>query len=139
MADKIMFYGGMISAILFGIGAIILFLVLRIHAVIGELSGITAKRSIRRLQKEGYGEHSKKRSIRENTDQIVARRGKTTGKLKTGRENDETTTLLYQKKQIEQTTVLQKPQFLFEVVEEVMVTHSDVEVNENEEESEGIV
>lgn len=136
MADEIMFYGGVISAILFGIGAIILFFVLRIHAVIGELTGITAKRSIRRLQKEGYGEHSKNRSIRENTDQIVARRGKTTGKLKPGREKDETT-LLQQEKQIEQTTVLQKSQFWFEVVEEVMVTHSDVEVNE--EEREGIV
>lgn len=81
MANEIMFYGGIAGAVLFGIGAIILFFVFRIHTVIGELTGITAKRSIRKIQKEGYEGQSKISAIRENTDQIVAKRGRTTGRL----------------------------------------------------------
>lgn len=158
MANEIMFYGGMIGAVLFGIGAVILFFVFRIYAVIGELTGITAKRSIRKIQKEGYEGKSKIRAIRENTDKIVTKRGRTTGKLqpKTKKQmavdnqkvNDETivlnqkvndeTIVLNQKSENEttvlqqnvgeETTVLQQPYIQFEVVEDVVITHSDEKV-----------
>lgn len=155
MANEIMFYGGIAGAVLFGIGAIILFFVFRIHTVIGELTGITAKRSIRKIQKEGYEGQSKIRAIRENTDQIVAKRGRTTGRLqpKTNKQIalekanihdetvvlnqtlDEQTTVLNQgiDEQTtvlnqgieEETTVLQQPQIQFEVEEDVVVTHTE--------------
>lgn len=168
LTNEIMFYGGMIAAILFGVGAIILFFVFRIYAVIGELTGITAKRSIRKIQKEGYEGKSKMRAIRENTDKIVTKRGRTTRRLqpKTNEQvalenqtlhqnvNDETvvlhqnvnnetvvlnqnledgTTVLHQNVE-EGTTVLQQPQIRFEVVEDVVVTHSDVSVGGEREE-----
>lgn len=158
LANEIMFYGGMIGAILFGIGVIVLFFVFRIYEVIGELTGITAKRRIRKIQKEGYEGKSKIRAIRENTDQIVPKRGRTTGRLqpKTKKQiavgnqsmkdetvvlhqnvNDETvvlnqmsedeTTVLRQNVE-EETTVLQQPQIQFEVVEDVVITHSDEKI-----------
>lgn len=91
-----MFYGGIVGAVLFGIGAVILFFVFRIYAVIGELTGITAKRSIKKIQKEGYEGKSKIRAIRENTDKIVPKRGRTTGRLQPKENIDEQTTLLGQ-------------------------------------------
>lgn len=166
LANEIMFYGGMIAAILFGVGAIILFFVFRIYAVIGELTGITAKRSIRKIQKEGYEGKSKMRAIRENTDEIVTKRGRTTRRLQPKEQvvlenqtlhqnvnnetvvlhqnvNNETvvlnqnledeTTVLHQNVE-EGTTVLQQPQIRFEVVEDVVVTHSDVSVGGEREE-----
>ena len=168
LANEIMFYGGIAGAILFGVGAIILFFAFHIYAVIGELTGITAKRSIRKIQKEGYEGKSKVRAIRENTDKIVTKRGRTTGRLqpKTKKQaviekqnvqdettllnqnvqdettllnqnrNDETvvlnqnrnpeTTVLNQKE--EETSVLQQPKIRFEVVEDVVVTHTDEKV-----------
>lgn len=180
MANEIMFYGGAIGAVLFGIGAVILFFVLRIYAVIGELTGITAKRSIRKIQKEGYEGKNKKRAIRENTDKIVTKRGRTTGRLqpKTKKQiagnvqnmkdetvvlhsevNDETvvlhqnvddgtvvlnqklvdeTTVLNQKVE-EGTTVLQQPQIQFEVVEDVVITHSDEVIMQSEQNKDDII
>ena len=174
LANEIMFYGGMAGAILFGVGAIILFFVFHIYAVIGELTGITAKRSIRKIQKEGYEGKSKIRAIRENTDKIVTKRGRTTGRLqpKTKKQaaiekqnvqeettllnqnallnqnvNDETvvlsqnanyeTTVLNQNvnhettvlnQNAEETSVLQQPKIRFEVVEDVVVTHTDEKI-----------
>lgn len=167
MANEIMFYGGMAGAILFGVGAIILFFVFHIYAVIGELTGITAKRSIRKIQKEGYEGKSKIRAIRENTDKIVTKRGRTTGRLqpKTKKQaavekqnvqgettllnqnvNDDTvvlspnanyeTTVLNQNmkettvlnQNAEETSVLQQPKIRFEVVEDVVVTHTDEKI-----------
>lgn len=168
MANEIMFYGGMAGAILFGVGAIILFFVFHIYAVIGELTGITAKRSIRKIQKEGYEGKSKIRAIRENTDKIVTKRGRTTGRLqpKTKKQaavekqnvqeettllnqnvNDETvvlsqnanyeTTVLNQNmnhettvlnQNAEETSVLQQPKIRFEVVEDVVITHTDEKI-----------
>lgn len=179
MANEIMFYGGMAGAILFGVGAIILFFAFHIYAVIGELTGITAKRSIRKIQKEGYEGKSKVRAIRENTDKIVTKRGRTTGRLqpKTKKQaviekqnvqdettllnqnvqdettllnqnrNDETvvlnqnrnteTTVLNQNRNTETTvlnqkeeeiSLLQQPKIRFEVVEDVVVTHTDEKV-----------
>lgn len=154
LANEIMFYGGIVGAVLFGIGAIILFFVFRIYAVIGEVTGITAKRSIRKIQKEGYEGKSKMRAIRENTEQIVTRRGKTTGRLKPkvnnqinieNQEVDEQTTVLNQSmdeqttvlnqmvddqttvlnQTMEETTVLQQPQIQFEMEEDVVVTHTE--------------
>lgn len=114
MTNEIMFYGGIAGAVLFGIGAVILFFVFRIYAVLGELTGITAKRSIRKIQKEGYEGKSKRHTIRENTDRIVSKRGKTTVKLhpksknqkeENNHETDDRTVVLNQMAN-EQTTVL---------------------------------
>lgn len=105
VVNQMMFYGGIIGAVLFGIGAIILFFVFRIYAVIGELTGITAKRSIKKIQKEGYEGKSKIRAIRENTDKIVPKRGRTTGRLQPKENIEDQTTLLEQEIE-EQTTLL---------------------------------
>lgn len=105
VVNQMMFYGGIIGAVLFGIGAIILFFVFRIYTVIGELTGITAKRSIKKIQKEGYEGKSKIRAIRENTDKIVPKRGRTTGRLQPKENIEEYTTLLEQGME-EQTTLL---------------------------------
>lgn len=119
-----MFYGGIVGAVLFGIGAVILFFVFRIYAVIGELTGVTAKRSIKKIQKEGYEGKSKIRAIRENTDKIVPKRGRTTGRLQPKENIDEQTTLLEQGME-DQTTVLNQPQIRFEMEEDVVVTHTE--------------
>lgn len=151
MTNEIMFYGGIAGAVLFGIGAVILFFVFRIYAVFGELTGIKAKRSIRKIQQEGYERKSKRHTIRENTDRIVSKRGKTTVKLQPKAEvpktDDNQTTVLQQELNAQtvvlnqelndQTVVLNQqaeetvaavPQFRFEVEEDVVVTHTEEKI-----------
>ena len=145
MANEIMFYGGIAGAVLFGIGTVILFITFRIHTVIGELTGITAKRSIRRIQREGYGEKSKVRAIRENTSEIVTKRGRTTKRLQKkeenqtvvlNQENEGQTTVLDQELETvvlnqepeEATTVLHHPKFRFEIEEDIVVTYSEEKI-----------
>lgn len=80
--NEIMFYGGIAGAIIFGLVAVILFIHFHIYTVIGDITGLNAKRSIAKLQQEGYaGGVSKEEAINAETAEIHARRGKTTAKL----------------------------------------------------------
>lgn len=115
MANEIMYYGGMITAIVFGVLAVILFFALHIYSVIGDFTGITAKRRIRKLKDEGSGRaKSKLSAIRNNTSNILVRHNKTTSKLDKNQVAEKETHKLFknrekiQNKNANETMVLQR-------------------------------
>lgn len=70
---KILFYGGIICAIIFLILTIVLFFVLKIPAVFGNLSGSTQRKRIEEIRKSGYESVSKKKAIHDSTSKITVR------------------------------------------------------------------
>lgn len=99
MSYQIMFYGGLAAFLLFLVITVFLFFYLRIADVIGNLSGITAKRNIRKIRNEGQsgkGKSPAQKDEFQNFDEIKTKRGKTTSRLVTKQDNN--TTLLVQNK-----------------------------------------
>lgn len=121
MTYEMMYYSGIAGTIFFGGISIILFFLFRIYGVLGEVTGITAKRRIEKLQRDGYGERKKKSAIHNNTDKITVRRGKTTVRL--GRNNEAATAVLKRKEP--ETMILKSSGFCFEIEENVVITHSE--------------
>lgn len=83
MSYRIMFYGGLILFLLFFLLALFLFFYLKIGKAIGNLSGLSAKRNIR---KNGDKNQTSKENLRnggnrENSGEIKVKRGRTTTKL----------------------------------------------------------
>lgn len=68
-----LFFGGLIAAVLFLILAIVLFFILDIPKVFGDLSGRTARKTIKEIQTKGYENKSKQSAILKKTDRIQAR------------------------------------------------------------------
>lgn len=155
MTNEIMYYGGMITAILFGILSIVLFFVLHIYAVVGDLTGITAKRRIKKLKDDGNGQAKGKLvAIRNNTSKVLVRRNRTTIKLDKKQEEKATLKLFRNKdktvdKQVDETVVLKgndaettvlqttenettvlKPNnsIYFEMEKDIVITHSDEKI-----------
>lgn len=106
---EICFYGGLILAILLLIAAILLFILLKIPRVFGELTGRTAKKGIQDLKKGVSTDHSvaKKEQAKyynQGTGKIKARE---TVSEKTRKENqDDTTDLLRPETDTDETEVL---------------------------------
>ncbi len=140
--NQIMFYGGIAGAIIFGVIAVILFIYFHIYTVIGDITGLNAKRSIAKLRQERYGEGtSKGEALPVATGEIHARRGKTTSKLpqtksgalkvtrKLPRKGNETTLLKGPSQnayQANETTLLVENQtgFAFEIVQSEQIIHT---------------
>lgn len=135
MTNEILYYGGIIITVAFGILSIVLFFKLHIYAVIGELTGVTAKKGIKRLKDEGNtGVKKKGFAIRNNTSKILVRRSRNSSKLNRSQKLEEETTVL--RKEEGETTVLQQKeeettvlafgqQIQFELEKDIVVTHSD--------------
>ncbi len=70
---NVLFYGGLILAILFLIATVVLFFVLKIPKVFGDLTGRTERKSIEEIRKTGYESKSKQEAIREETSRITVR------------------------------------------------------------------
>lgn len=70
---KILFYGGIICAVIFLILTIVLFFVLKIPAVFGNLSGSTQRKRIEEIRKSGYESVSKNKAIHDSTSKITVR------------------------------------------------------------------
>lgn len=142
MANEILYYGGMIAAVIFGILAVLLFFILHIYFVIGDLTGITAKRRIRKLRNEGnIDKKNKISSIRNNTSKILVRHNKAISKSNKIQDSEkETLKLLRSKgkaqKKEDETTVLKcnenetvvldsNKRVYFEIEKDIVITHSD--------------
>ncbi|MBQ6229525.1 MAG: hypothetical protein IJJ74_00205 [Eubacterium sp.] len=70
---KILFYGGIVCAVIFLILTIVLFFVLKIPAVFGNLSGSTQRKRIEEIRKSGYESVSKNKAIHDSTSKITVR------------------------------------------------------------------
>ncbi|NLI63653.1 MAG: hypothetical protein GX367_02855 [Bacteroidales bacterium] len=55
MLNQVMYYGGMIFAIVMFIVSVLIFIKLKIHKVVGDLTGITEKRAIKNLEQSSSG------------------------------------------------------------------------------------
>ncbi len=94
---EICFYGGLTLAIVFFIVSVILFIVLKIPKVMGELTGKTAKKNIKEMKEGGLTKDSisKKEQAKyynQGSGKITVREGISTAKRKENR--DDTTDLL---------------------------------------------
>ena len=70
---RTLLYGGIAVAIIFLILSIVLFFVLKIPTVIGNLTGSTQKRRIAEIRKTGYETVSKDKAIHDSTSKITVR------------------------------------------------------------------
>ena len=70
---RTLLYGGIAVAIIFLILSIVLFFVLKIPTVIGNLTGSTQKRRIAEIRKIGYETVSKDKAIHDSTSKITVR------------------------------------------------------------------
>lgn len=97
MINQIMFYGGMGCAIALGITTIVLFIVFKVPRIIGDLTGINAKRAINKLnskRQEAGGEDIIKFS---GSGRLNNQNNRITEKIKTvemTRQGSDETTLL---------------------------------------------
>ena len=70
---RILFYGGIACGVIFLILTIVLFFVLKIPAVFGNLSGSTQRKRIEEIKKTGYESVSKNKAIHDSTSKITVR------------------------------------------------------------------
>ena len=70
---RVLFYGGLALAIMFLIVTVVLFFVLKIPKVFGDLTGHTQRKSIEAIQKTGYEAKSKQDAIKAETSRITVR------------------------------------------------------------------
>ncbi len=72
-----MYYGGIAGGITFFALSVIIFVKYQIHRVIGELSGRTAKKNIRKIE----AEYKAKDYTKKTTGEILVKKGETTDQL----------------------------------------------------------
>ena len=117
MIYQLLFYVGLISFLLFLTITLFLFFYLRITETIGTLSGMTAKRNIKKIHDRGQmGHPAGKRleaGIHESGGEIKAKRGRTTAKLimESGEAGHG-----------QETTLLQE--FFFQKIIDIVIVHS---------------
>ena len=68
---EICFYGGLVLAILLLIAAIVLFIVLKIPKVIGELTGSAAKKAMKEMQDDLEIKHTRKPKTKGKCEQDI--------------------------------------------------------------------
>lgn len=132
MINQVLFYVGLISFLLFLTITLFLFFYLRIIETIGTLSGMTAKRNIKKIHDMGQkdrqaGRRPEVRSY-EASGEIKAKRGRTTAKLilesREAVQNQETT-LLQEGFQGQDTTLLESGQIQsFQKIIDIVIVHS---------------
>ena len=134
---EIMYYAGMVLAVVFLVATIILFIRNKVWKLIGDVTGWNAKRAIRHLQRKGAEDTSKTEAIRPETSKVLVHKTTTTGTLQAVPESEESEHLQQvgktrKKKQHnfrlhkeERTSLLQKEKTdtdsIFEVEEDVTV------------------
>lgn len=107
---KIMYYGGMGLAIVMFIASILLFIKLRIYKVVGDITGITAKKAIKEIR-----ENNLKSGVKTyKTSRINSERGKVTERIQSLQqiavsENDMDPKEITEELTSEETTLLQNP------------------------------
>lgn len=107
---KIMYYGGMGLAIVMFIASILLFIKLRIYKVVGDITGITAKKAIKEIR-----ENNLKSGVKTyKTSRINSERGKVTERIQSLQqiavsENDMDPKEITEELTSEETTLLRNP------------------------------
>ena len=86
---EIMYYAGMVLAVVFLVATIILFIRNKIWKLIGDVTGWNAKRAIRHLQRKGAEDTSKTEAIRPETSKVLVHKTTTTGTLQAVPESEE--------------------------------------------------
>lgn len=126
---KIMYYGGMGLAIVMFIASILLFIKLRIYKVVGDITGITAKKAIKEIR-----ENNLKSGVKTyKTSRINSERGKVTERIQSLQqiavsENDMDPKEITEELTSEKTTLLQNPG----VQETTLLQNPEVEGYSNE-------
>ncbi len=82
MVYQIMFYGGLILAIISIIVAMVLFFRLNIRKVVGDLTGYNAKHDIRLIRENGIENDPKKNKIKDMTTKLLVKEQNTTATIK---------------------------------------------------------
>ncbi len=132
MNYQILFYMGLICFLLFFIITLFLFFYFRIIETVGTLSGITAKRNMKKIRDAGQegksaGEIQRGRT-NETSGEIKVKRGKTTTKLILGQNETvraEETTLLKENFLSKETTLLAPGQIHgFQKIIDIVIVHS---------------
>ena len=78
---EIIFYAGTVLACLFLIISIVLFVKNGVWKLIGDVTGLNAKRAIRKLDKKGAEDTSKTEAINQEVSKVLVHRATTTGSL----------------------------------------------------------
>lgn len=78
---EIMFYAGTVLACLFLIISIILFIKNDVWKLMGDVTGLNARRAIKKLDKKGAEDTSKTEAIHQEVSKVLVRRATTTGSL----------------------------------------------------------
>ena len=104
---EICFYGGLALAIIFLIVSVVLFIVLKIPKVIGELTGKSAKKGIKEMKdgvpgRDSISKREQAKYYNQGSGKITAREGVSAEKRKENRDN--TTDLLKSKKPAQEDT-----------------------------------
>ena len=104
---EICFYGGLTLAIIFLIVSVVLFIVLKIPKVIGELTGKSAKKGIKEMKdgvpgRDSISKREQAKYYNQGSGKITAREGVSAEKRKENRDN--TTDLLKSKKPAQEDT-----------------------------------
>ncbi len=136
---EIMFYAGTVLACLFLIISIILFIKNGVWKLIGDVTGLNARRAIKKLDKKGAEDTSKTEAIHQEVSKVLVHRATTTGSLqavtesiekeKSRRSERKKTRKRHAKE--EKTTLLQNTQEqangnnIFEVEDEMIILAGD--------------
>ena len=150
---EIMFYAGTVLACLFLIVSIILFIKNGVWKLMGDVTGLNARRAIKKLNKKGAEDTSKTEAIHQEVSKVLVHRATTTGSLqavtesvekdKTRKPDRKKTRKRHAKE--EKTTLLQNTQEqaninnIFEVEDEMIILAGDQKdsvTKENEDEGE---
>lgn len=78
---EIMYYAGMILAIICFIASVVLFIRNKVWKLIGDVTGWNAKKAIKRLNQKGAEDTSKTEAIKPETSKILVHKATTTGTL----------------------------------------------------------
>lgn len=114
MNYQLMFYGGLVAALLFLVLTVFLFFYFGIAGIAADLTGVKARHSIKKgagvgRKPENGKEERKNVNHKANSGEIKARRGRTTTKLMDP---------------VIETTLLAQEAFMFKKIVDIVVVHS---------------
>ncbi|HCJ08581.1 MAG TPA: hypothetical protein DHV96_09570 [Lachnospiraceae bacterium] len=130
---EIMYYAGMILAVVFLIASVILFIRNKVWKLIGDVTGLNARRAIKRLRQKGAEDTSKTEAIKPETSKVLVHKATTTGTLQAMTELEESERLkrtAKTKKRKQRNSRLRKEQGTALLQQENVDTSSIFEVEE---------
>lgn len=128
---EIMYYAGMILAVVFLIASVILFIRNKVWKLIGDVTGWNARRAIKRLRQKGAEDTSKTEAIKPETSKVLVHKATTTGTLQAMTELEESERLKRTaKKRKQRNSRLRKEQGTALLQQENVDTSSIFEVEE---------